>query len=277
MRTTRSARRRVAVAQAVAPATSGGRCRRRSSPAAGRWPAGGRSPSRPRAGRPGTRRCGRRRWRSRCVSSSPARNTHDTARSTPAISRPSAVSAGRVAGEACRSPRWPRSAGTSRSGRGRSTGRLSHWLTVSATVCSPRWWLSSWASTPASSSRGSVVERVAGDDHEVAAAGERVQVVGGQHGHARSGRGAGRLACSTERQAVSSVRPLVGRRPAGADAARASRRTWTGRMNSTKPAQQVADGEPPDRSTCQTRWTGSHHTAKAMSHTGIAASAGSTR
>ena len=35
------------------------------------------------------------------------------------------------------------------------TGRLSHWLIVSATVCRPRWWLSSCASTPASSSRGS--------------------------------------------------------------------------------------------------------------------------
>ena len=36
-----------------------------------------------------------------------------------------------------------------------STGTLSHWLSVSGTVCNPRWWLSSWAITPISSSRGS--------------------------------------------------------------------------------------------------------------------------
>ena len=36
-----------------------------------------------------------------------------------------------------------------------TTGSDSHWPIVSPTVCKPRWWLSSWASTPVSSRRGS--------------------------------------------------------------------------------------------------------------------------
>ena len=36
-----------------------------------------------------------------------------------------------------------------------TTGSDHQWRIVNATVCMPRWWLSSWASTPASSRSGS--------------------------------------------------------------------------------------------------------------------------
>ena len=127
-----------------------------------------------------------------------------------------------------------------------TTGSDSQCPIVRPTVCRPRWWLSSWASTPASSRRRQLVEGERRDDDEVAAAGEGVELVARQHAQdvavGRQVVGAGDVA--PQRARGGRARRSVGRRAPNSGV---STSAWIGRTNSSTAAERVAAGEPPER------------------------------
>ena len=115
-----------------------------------------------------------------------------------------------------------------------TTGIDSQWPIVIATVCRPRWWLSSWARTPWQLGCRQLLERERGDDHEVAAARKRVQVRRTGGCARRSGRrGAGWCARSRSRAARSS--PPRARSDVGHPSTGVRTRTWKRRTNSSGP------------------------------------------
>ena len=113
------------------------------------------------------------------VAARPRRATTASSAAPTRSARPRSTTASRR-----RTSSWPRWATLSSQNpiRARSTtGSDNQCRIVNATVCIPRWWLSSWARTPASSRRGSSYERERRDDDEVPAARERIQLLHRQH------------------------------------------------------------------------------------------------
>ena len=184
---------------------------------------------------------------------SPAVNTHDTA---PITTAAAVVRARRSTAIARRS--WPRRRGPRSRGRtpmraSSTTGVDNQWPIVIATVCSPRWWLSSWASTPWSCGVGQLVDGERRDDDEVATAGEGVQLVGGQHAHHVAVRRADRSAWTIVRHsgAIVASSGSVGRR---APSIGVSTSTWNRRMKSSGPvAANAGTDQPNDTSSSRTR------------------------
>ena len=153
----------------------------------------------------------------------------------------------------------------------RTIGSDNQWPSVSATVCMPRWWLSSWASTPASSGR---VRRSTANDVTTTRWPPHANALSSFDGRIRttksSGRRSLRAASEVQTGPMASSSRGSGRRAPSSGVRTA---TWTGRTNNSAPsASQVAGSTQNGMS--HTQRSGSQMITRATNQNGTRAATG---